>query len=859
LLRRLPKVLLAASALTAGLLAPVASTAVADIAPPWCGTPEPDAAENLPDGTEAGDPPGSYPHIPYYAIACTLERIQSESVADRMTVDVMGRSVEGRDMFSVVINALETPQQRRDFANWDKARNLMMSDPTAAQERVESAGSNIKVPVYIQAAIHGNEYQSVDATMQLIETLATTPRGVDAELDAILDNVIVVINPIQNPDGRVAGTRANANGFDMNRDYLTQSQPETRHSIELLQKWLPPEMIDMHGYLTPLLNGGATKPHNPSIEYDLHLKWNRARVAANGEALAEAGFGMQIPSEHWCSSDRLPPSSGVCPDGDLPGPAEAEGWDDWGPFYGPMYAQHVGLNASTVEMCQSTDPADACGGRAGARDQQYVVGMSTLTFAAANGPEMLIDMLEVYERAVANAPRPECCPAPYDVDNNWMLEFPEAYMLPAKGDLQRSQAEVARLIDWMLFNQIEVRRLTAPYTVGGTTYQAGDYFVPMAQVRRGLADTALRIGVDISERIERLYAPPGAWSHGYLWGADVYPVERGTTFEPASRRVFSTPTSLGGGIEAGYADYYAMEVDSPAAVRFMNGVLEDGWQPQVALEEFEGETRTLAAGSMIFPATPASKSALGKLSNKTGLEFRRVREENLPPTETVDRVPRIAVLTAGNTQELWSLRNLGFPADAVPTAAINTAASDPLADYDVVFNMGAWPGTNQPTARERLAAFFANGGGYIGTGTNGAGFLTASGQVSGLTAANRSGNGRSGIVYWDNTGGEDSIITGTYPDRDTAIMDPPTWFTAVPDSFSVDGRLPQSDFFAAGLWRIEGDPQSASAAGSAVIAHGTNTAGTSRMTVFAMNPLYRADPEREWPMVAAAAYWADQD
>jgi hypothetical protein len=44
-----------------------------------------------------------------------------------------------------------------------------------------------------------------------------------------------------------------------------------------------------------------------------------------------------------------------------------------------------------------------------------------------------------------------------------------------------------------------------------------------------------------------------------------------------------------------------------------------------------------------------------------------------------------------------------------------------------------------------------------------------------------------------------------------------------------------------------------------VIAHGTNTAGTARLTVFAMNPLYRADPEREWPMVGSAAYWADGD
>jgi hypothetical protein len=43
-----------------------------------------------------------------------------------------------------------------------------------------------------------------------------------------------------------------------------------------------------------------------------------------------------------------------------------------------------------------------------------------------------------------------------------------------------------------------------------------------------------------------------------------------------------------------------------------------------------------------------------------------------------------------------------------------------------------------------------------------------------------------------------------------------------------------------------------------VIAHGTNTAATARMTVYAMNPLYRADPEREWPSVSTAAYWGDQ-
>src|SRR6187551_353615 len=54
------------------LSAPGASAA---IEPPWCGTPEPDVVGSLPDGSSPTDPVGSFPHIPYYAIGCTLERI----------------------------------------------------------------------------------------------------------------------------------------------------------------------------------------------------------------------------------------------------------------------------------------------------------------------------------------------------------------------------------------------------------------------------------------------------------------------------------------------------------------------------------------------------------------------------------------------------------------------------------------------------------------------------------------------------------------------------------------------------------------------------------------------------------------
>ena len=95
---------------------------------------------------------------------------------------------------------------------------------------------------------------------------------------------------------------------------------------------------------------------------------------------------------------------------------------------------------------------------------------------------------------------------------------------------QRSNPEANRLVDWLLSNGIEVRQLRSDSVILGQDVEPGSYVVDMAQAHRGLAETALGIGVDVSSRIGILYAPPAAWSHGYLWGADVLQVPNGVPF-----------------------------------------------------------------------------------------------------------------------------------------------------------------------------------------------------------------------------------------------------------------------------------------------------------------------------------------
>jgi len=67
----------------------------------------------------------------------------------------------------------------------------------------------------------------------------------------------------QNPDGRILGQRANGNNFDLNRDFLTQSATRDAGVVSILQEWLPPDMLDEHGYVTPTLIESTTKPPQP--------------------------------------------------------------------------------------------------------------------------------------------------------------------------------------------------------------------------------------------------------------------------------------------------------------------------------------------------------------------------------------------------------------------------------------------------------------------------------------------------------------------------------------------------------------------------------------------------------------------
>ncbi len=567
-----------------------------------------------------------------------------------------------------------------------------------------------------------------------------------------------------------------------------------------------------------------------------------------------------------------------------------QGWDDWGPFYTGQYGQLRGLDASTVEMCNEIDAT--CGvdgvapsllGRLGAVREQELVVNSTVEFLVENRREMMFDQYEIYRRGKEDAPRPTLTgPLPFPgtpEEHDYMTPYPRAHVIPV-GNGQRSDIEAKRLVDFLLDNDIEVRQLRRDYRFGNRTFQAGSYVVYLNQSLRALGNTMLDVGDDISDRVTQLYAPPGAWSNGFLWGADVVTIARNRSFTPNTSAVDETD-DVEGGVRAGRSDWLALEIDSRTAVRTANQLIADGVPARLATEPFETRDGDLPAGSILF--ADSRRADIRRAGRDAGVWFEPVTGF-LPDREAIERVPRIACLCSA--LENWALeQRLGFSADQFTNNAINTAPSDPLVDYDVIYNTSQnYPADTPANAnvRARYAAFFAGGGGYVGARVNGANFLapeTGGSQLAGLQAewqGKRSQAGKatedvdsmiesfgrvtpafqfdvSGIIYWDNEGRESSPITGAYPDQDTALVEDPVWFTDVPDDVAVDGRLPGSDYLASGHWPNP-DP---SAGGSPVIIHGPNTAGTARVTLFGIDPLFRAHPERSFPAVSGGFYWGD--
>ena len=120
-----------------------------------------------------------------------------------------------------------------------------LRDPRTPPGAAKAIARRFPAILWVASNVHGGEESGTEGSLRVLYELADRD---DCAARRILDNAIVVLLPIQNPDGREADTRRNFYGFDMNRDWFARTQPETDAKLELLRDYPSPLFIDAHEF-----------------------------------------------------------------------------------------------------------------------------------------------------------------------------------------------------------------------------------------------------------------------------------------------------------------------------------------------------------------------------------------------------------------------------------------------------------------------------------------------------------------------------------------------------------------------------------------------------------------------------------
>ncbi len=225
--------------------------------------------------------------------------------SDRVDMEPYGKSYEGRDLVLVYVSTPDNLARREAIREANLRRAGLAPDGMTllgGAARVESASSGAGEQrgvaiVWLSYNVHGNESVSSEASMQTLYDLARTTHP---ESGSWLENTLVIMDPMINPDGRDRyvnwynrtvgmqadatpgaiehnepwpGGRTNHYYFDLNRDWSWMTQTETRQRMARYRRWLPQIHVDFHeqGVDSPYYFAPAAEPYHPVI-----TDWQRA-------------------------------------------------------------------------------------------------------------------------------------------------------------------------------------------------------------------------------------------------------------------------------------------------------------------------------------------------------------------------------------------------------------------------------------------------------------------------------------------------------------------------------------------------------------------------------------------------------
>lgn len=531
--------------------------------------------------------------------------------SDRALLVEYGRTVEGRELVYLILGR---PDRLSDV-NPIRERQRQLADPRRPGPGIEALVAAQPAVVWLSYNVHGNEASATEAALQVLYQLAD---GTDPTTQKILDQVVVVLDPLLNPDGReryaswfhsVAapggnpdpearehdepwpGGRTNHYYFDLNRDWAWQSQVETQARISHYLEWQPLVHVDFHEMSpeTSYFFFPAEEPINANLPSHT-VRWGEVFGKANAAAFDR--FGWRYYS--------------------------AESFDLFYPAYGDTWPSFHGAIGMTYEQ--------AGGPRGGLKYRQRSGHVLTLAerlhhhvVSSVATLECVADRKEELQRSFREFRASSLAGGGAGVGSAAEYVFP-----PAK-DWHRLQS----LVELLIRQGVEVDRSLSDaiaesvHGFDGVERQAlklpaGSYLVSVAQPAGRLARALLEPHAKVT--VNKFY-DVSAWSLPFAMGVEAYMVSGAVAVD--RERVSSVvPPAHAAPQVARYA--YLLPWVGVPAVRALVDLQREGLSVHLLPEVIEIEGHRLDRGTLIVyvdPKQPSIHDKIVAVGKRHGVQF----------------------------------------------------------------------------------------------------------------------------------------------------------------------------------------------------------------------------------------------
>ena len=582
--------------------------------------------------------------------------------SNRVKLITVGKTTRGLDWEIAIISSPE------NLANLDKykdiSRKLADGRGLSAAEAHELARQG-KAIVHIDGGLHSSEVAGAQQSINLAYKLVSSQN--DPEVDAILNNVILMLWPTLNPDGQnevVGWYRKNLGttfevsplpdlwqeyvGHDNNRDgymnNMIESQDVTRAEIE----W-DPVIFYCHHQTAPFPTRIFIPPFVEPISSNIHplmARWLNA-------------LGTDIAvylDEH-----------------NMPGAVNRVGFDNWYPGFldfTHIFRNSISFFTETALFRYATPrfyPVDEFpkdqrglqsevfysspwkGGWWRLRDAvNYMEGasMAVLDTAAKYHEELMYNR---YQAAVDNVTR-------------FTKEPPYAYVVPLE---QRDLFEAATLVQKLMINGIEVQQTTRTFHANGREYPQGTWVILMDQPFSPLVKELFE-SQHYPDLRETPNGPPKlpydvtGWTLPMQMGVQVAPVlEPVSSAERAALKKIDPFVAPAGNID-GTGSVFVLSHRSNATFKALNAILDGGGRVSFAPTETDAPDGT-EAGALVV--TGFDREKLKKVAGDDSLKWKAVGAA--PKDAVAVKKARVGLYRSwvANIDEGWTrwiLENYGF-------------------------------------------------------------------------------------------------------------------------------------------------------------------------------------------------------